>query len=637
MAGNPPAHTITAARDAGPQPGRKLPLSVALGMVFGLLMVVAIGTVLGLSLYSNYRNTVDFLASRSVTTIGLLEDALERNLRPASDIVEFLAVLYGDNVFELDEREKALALLRGASAGDPNIGAVIIYRTDVNDRFGVYRNPNNEYGEIENDAITNPMIQRELMDGAPPGESVWGRPVIVNGRLFANVRHALVRNGDIDGFVVAAIPIRGVSDRLSAASGLDGATVFVIDADNRILVHPKLDHAAALRDGKREATGEAALNLLAPKLALFEDEVLRRFDERQPPPNLFRGKGLADIDVKVLDSDGRDSAAAKGYLFLTRQTNAYSARPWTIGLYYPSHAVNTEIRRLMLSLVSSVALLVIAVITAALLGRQIARPVKRVTAVADKVAELDLEDIEPLPESRIREFDAGARTLNKMVDALSAFATYVPKALVAKLIRLGAEETGRPAEMDLTIMFTDIAGFTTRSETMGAADTADFLNAHFRALGTEIDACGGTIDKYMGDGLLAFWGAPEPVPDHPLRACEAALRIAAAVKRQNEALPANGKDRIQVRIGIHTGRTIVGNIGAESRVNYTVVGDTVNSCARLQELGKGLDPEADAIILISEQTYAAVRQTIPAVDIGSHVLRGREQETGVYRILLRPV
>ena len=194
------------------------------------------------------------------------------------------------------------------------------------------------------------------------------------------------------------------------------------------------------------------------------------------------------------------------------------------------------------------------------------------------------------------------------------------------------EATGKPAEMDLTIMFTDIAGFTTRSEAMGAADAAEFLNSHFHLLGAEIDASGGTIDKYMGDGLLAFWGAPDPVPDHPIRACETALRISDAVRKHNEVLRAKGEDPIQVRIGIHTGPTIVGNIGAESRVDYTVVGDTVNSCARLQELGKGLDPEADAIILISEQTYSAIRDSIPAVDIGSHVLRGREQETGVYRL-----
>ena len=605
-------------------------LGATLGIAFGLLVALAIGTVLSLSLYSNYTNTLSLLNSRSVTSVRLLEENLDRHLAPARDIVDFLARLFADGQFDFDDRARADAILRGASAGDPDVAAIILYRLDTDRRFGVFRGPGDRYGSIDDEAITNPMIQRELMDGAPPDRVVWGKPVIVDGNLFANVRRALVRDGAVQGYVVAAIAVRRVSGSLSAAGAAESATAFIIDSNNRILVHPKLAREPAIEGS--QATGEAALNLLAPKLALFEDAVLRRFPDRQPA-EIFQDAAAASVEVSVLDLNDQDNDPESNFLFLTKKTDAYSAEPWTLGLYYPAHAVNTEVRRLMASLFSGVVLLVVAVIAAALLGRRMATPVRRITGVADRVAALDLKDIDSLPESRIREFDVGSRTMNQMVDAISAFSTYVPRALVAKLIERGAEETGRPAEMELTVMFTDIAGFTARSETMGAAETAEFLNRHFAALGTAIGACGGTIDKYMGDGLMAFWGAPEPMPDHAARACEAARRIAAAVAAQNSEIVAAGGEPVRIRIGIHTGPTIVGNIGAESRVDYTVVGDTVNICARLQELGRVVDGSADIVILISEQTMAEAGLQDGVVALGQHRLRGRGQETAIFRLM----
>jgi class 3 adenylate cyclase len=122
---------------------------------------------------------------------------------------------------------------------------------------------------------------------------------------------------------------------------------------------------------------------------------------------------------------------------------------------------------------------------------------------------------------------------------------------------------------------------------MPAAEIADFLNHHFALVAKCVEAEGGTVDKYIGDSVMAFWGAPEPQPDHTERACRAAIGVSIALKSDNMARKREGKPPVRVRIGVHTGEVVVGNIGAPGRINYTIVGDTVNAASRLEQLCKG--------------------------------------------------
>ena len=186
---------------------------------------------------------------------------------------------------------------------------------------------------------------------------------------------------------------------------------------------------------------------------------------------------------------------------------------------------------------------------------------------------------------------AGLRSLN----------TYVPKTLFRKLMRLGVEEAARSREVELTIVFTDIAGFTRQSEGMSAGEAADFLNRHFAMLVAAVEEENGTVDKFMGDGMLAFWGAPDARDDH----AEAAVRAAGAIKLAQEAANRAASSPAawtRIRIGIHTGPVIVGNIGAFDRVDYTIVGDAVNVSQRLQELGRSVAGGDEMVILASAST-----------------------------------
>ena len=164
---------------------------------------------------------------------------------------------------------------------------------------------------------------------------------------------------------------------------------------------------------------------------------------------------------------------------------------------------------------------------------------------------------------------------------------------------------------------------------------ADLLNEHFALLNEAIEAEGGTIDKYIGDSVMAFWGAPEDQPDHAARACRAALQIAQALGDDNRRRQADGKAPIRLRIGIHSGTAVVGNIGAPGRVNYTLVGDTVNIAQRLEGLAKdvGVAPDADAVILVSEETQAELPSDFALDAEGQHELRGHSGTVAVYRLV----
>jgi adenylate cyclase len=219
------------------------------------------------------------------------------------------------------------------------------------------------------------------------------------------------------------------------------------------------------------------------------------------------------------------------------------------------------------------------------------------------------------------------------VTGLRWFETYVPKSLLPILLERD-EPTLEPKELEVSVLFTDIIGFSHTGERLEAPHLADFLNRHFALLGECIQAEGGTIDKYIGDSVMAFWGAPLPQSDHAERACRAALAIAAHLAADNERRHAKDRPPVRIRLGLHCGTALAGNIGAPGRINYTLVGDTVNVAQRLEQFGKQVDDSvADAIIIASADFVARIPAEVAREPLGRQLLPGRVTETEVFRLL----
>jgi adenylate cyclase len=180
----------------------------------------------------------------------------------------------------------------------------------------------------------------------------------------------------------------------------------------------------------------------------------------------------------------------------------------------------------------------------------------------------------------------------------------------------------------VTILFCDIRGFTSISERMGAQSLVKLLNEFFTAMVTILMEEDAVVDKYIGDAIMAVFGAPISKPDDPLRAVRAAVRMRDALTSLNADLATRGIPEMRMGIGIHTGEVVAGNIGSNARMEYTVIGDAVNLASRLESATKDLD----ASILVSEDTYALVRDQVSAVERGELPIRGRDRPVLAYEV-----
>jgi adenylate cyclase len=177
----------------------------------------------------------------------------------------------------------------------------------------------------------------------------------------------------------------------------------------------------------------------------------------------------------------------------------------------------------------------------------------------------------------------------------------------------------------VTVLFADIRNFTTMSEALAPEAVVEVLNTYFTEMVDLVFRYQGTLDKFVGDALMAVFGVPLPLP----QAADQAVACALAMQRHLRQMQAAGQTPIQgMRIGINSGEAIVGNIGSNKRMDFTVVGDVVNVAARLQELAKEL--EADT--LISEATFRELAGQYKAIPEAATVLRGRKEPTPIYRL-----
>jgi adenylate cyclase len=274
---------------------------------------------------------------------------------------------------------------------------------------------------------------------------------------------------------------------------------------------------------------------------------------------------------------------------------------------------------------------------AALVGGQISEPLRSVQKRLQAISRLDfsVENQRRVASAWIYEIHQIVNALDTVQSAMAEFTTYVPTVLVRKLV-LNRSSLNLKGEMrSLAIMFTDIRDITSLCDALEPAQMLEFLNQHFAAIYQEAISSQGVLDKYIGDSALLFWGAPDSIEQPALACVEAALNCRDRLDSLNEQWKQQGLPMaFHTVFGIDYGSVVVGNIGPEERVNYTIVGDRVNLAQRLEYsnrlYGSRILASAD---LVKALGAAAADYVLVKVDDAQ--LRGFSQPIEVFELLAR--
>jgi adenylate cyclase len=205
-----------------------------------------------------------------------------------------------------------------------------------------------------------------------------------------------------------------------------------------------------------------------------------------------------------------------------------------------------------------------------------------------------------------------------------ALASFLPPE-VAELIEASPSALSLKGELEVTVLFSDIRGFSTFAEQVPPRQAADVIDRHLGAMAAVVRAQGGILDKFTGDAVMAVFGAPKPVADHPERAVRCAVAMQRRQAELNAEAQALGLPVSDIGIGINTGSVIAGLVGGAGRVDYTVIGDAVNIAQRLQSEAKA----GEILVSVATMARCAWPEAQPA---GTRLLKGRQQPVEVYRL-----
>lgn len=599
----------------------RLPIWLVLALAFGGLTAIT-ASVIGIRFYvAALDNALDLALGVGDAELSHIKDTVDAQLQPAADQARFLADYISRGHVSPADTPRLNDLLLGSVGAVRQLSGVGFVRPNRQMVWASAVAQGRSYVAETVDLAGNPeiaaLMQRAEADRIP----FWTGPLrLTEGKgepLLVAVAPVFGDSGRFIGAIGAAVSLRAASIRLAALAA-DDRVPFVVTEAGAIIMH------GSARLGETLAVSNSAI----PEIATGFDPMLAALT--WPPQDI-----LADTDRPRPTNMGVAAATLHGrdYLIIFRHISGYGATPWYIGYHVPQSWYAQVLETINGAIPFAAGLIIAALLLAFWIGRAIGNPIRDFADHARRIARLDL-DTQPIRGSRLTELDRAAEAQVAMRNGLLWLRNYIPRTLTPVLLRSGEEIAS--AERDVVVLFTDIVGFSQIAEGRDADKLAALLNRHFALLGAIIEHESGTIDKYIGDSVMAFWGAPVDQADRAERALRAALAIARRLHSDNARRARKGLKPIRIRVGIHSGPALVGNIGAPGRINYTLVGDTVNIAQRLEQFGREADDgRADAVIVISSELVGAAPADATCLDLGEHLLPGRSAPMHLYRITPR--
>ncbi|MFI0844397.1 adenylate/guanylate cyclase domain-containing protein [Mesorhizobium sp. IMUNJ 23232] len=393
--------------------------------------------------------------------------------------------------------------------------------------------------------------------------------------------------GKFQGVVMVAVSLRRLSQTLEGLDMAEGSKAFVLGEHGMVL-----------------ATSSPDDGIMAARLADY-------------PRSDALAAAVAKADAEQPGGEYRTLAGSDtlGPVFVSSTPLPF--QQWRLVTAIPRSVFAGEIdrnTRRVLFVIVGMALLAAAsaVVFANLL---FARPLKRLAGQLRAVEHFELDAVRHTPTFLV-ELNDLSQALKRMAGGLSAFGRYLPLDVVRPLVEGDIEPKPGGELTEITVLFADLPGFTELTEQLGPG-VEPHLTSFLTLAVDAIHAEGGTVDKFIGDAVMAIWNAPNEVLDHAARACRAAAAIRAAMHARPAISP--DRDKIRVRIGINTGTALVGNVGSAERLSYTAIGDTVNLASRLVGVAK----EHGVEIVVSGATLRAAAGVAASCPLGITMVRGK--------------
>jgi len=383
---------------------------------------------------------------------------------------------------------------------------------------------------------------------------------------------------ELIGVFGADISMTALADLLGHQKVGAHSVVFIVDDSGRLIGYP---------DSSRNFTEEnGTWNIASAKD--FSDPVVAGAVRH------FADGGDKRFDLTIGDTKYLISLSSLPPSFNTH---------WLIGVAVDEEDFAGPIRRASLRILLIGAVIVFLAGIGVVVGsRLLTRPISKIIAETNLIRELSLD--EPVRiDTSVRELNQLAIALDSMKSALRSFGVYVPKELVRQIVASGSDTTLGGVRQPTTILFSDLAGFTKASEGLAPEEVLARLSDYFDVMAEAIHDHHGTIDKYIGDAIMALWNAPSADPDHQIHACDAMLACSKAGKALNVDFAKRGLPPFTTRLGLHTGTVVVGNVGSRKRMQYTALGSAVNLASRVEGINKKFGTE----LLVTGAVEEAVR------------------------------
>lgn len=630
-------------------------LTLQFSMVFLITaLIIMCGVIISSISYYGTKSSVHFLINSMMQKIAhQVHDETLNYLKPASVINHLSTFLVEDFVDVSNDNEMHKYLHSNLAANDQFVN--VFFGKPSGNFLMAKRQPDQSFSfeTIRREGhltITNwehqhqkweeqfPNTVKHLKEGYDPRQRPWYQKALeYKGMIWTDV---YVFYHDKEPGITNAIPILDAENQLIGVLGIDigiknlsyflgtlrigqHGKAFILNHKNQIVALPL-------------AKGEQPLKLYREIKLGNEIKYTLTTLEHSPEKEYYHS---FEAYKKALSQSGPDrSDQAINFSFKYNEQD-YLARyiplvderglDWKIGIIVPEndflHLINRNNRFIFMA---TLVLIIFTILIGVYLSRNISKPLKELSQEMDKVKKFDLNS-ELQIQTSLYEVNRMLSAFTNMKNGLRSFSKYVPFNLVRDLIDIGDESFLGGKKEELTIFFSDIADFTSISENKASEELVEALGDYFNEMSSIVIKYQGTVDKYIGDGIMAFWGAPKPLDNHAELACLAAIEMQQRLTELANYWRESQKPVFETRIGISTGEVIVGNMGSNERMDYTVIGDRVNVASRLE----GLNKDYNTGIIISESTYQQVKNKVEARFLDYVIVKGKKESIAIYELV----